>query len=136
MFNKPNKAQLDHRGDSNVLYLACPYAHSDVEVKCMRHQAVNYYAQQYLLSGKFVYSPLTHNIPLHHPGIEHTWEVWAAFDKAMLSRCNELVVLKLDGWKESVGVSAEIKFAETLAIPVTYVEPDKNILERFITVTT
>jgi hypothetical protein len=34
-----------------------------------------------------------------------------------------MVVLKLGGWEESVGIAAEIKIAEDLGIPVTYMEP-------------
>lgn len=44
-------------------------------------------------------------------------------DREHLKRCNELVVLMLDGWKESRGVQAEIRIALELGKPVRYLDP-------------
>ena len=41
-------------------------------------------------------------------------------DLAMLAVCDELVVLMLPGWRDSVGVAAEIAAAEELNMPITY----------------
>ena len=41
----------------------------------------------------------------------------------MLSRCDELRILGLDGWEESVGVSLERRYARQLRIPVSVVDP-------------
>jgi hypothetical protein len=37
-----------------------------------------------------------------------------------LRRCDEVVVLMLDGWERSEGVQAEIRIAEALGKPVRY----------------
>ncbi|MFK5165356.1 DUF1937 family protein, partial [Propionibacterium freudenreichii] len=46
------------------------------------------------------------------------WEFWAAYDEAILSSCISLIVLPLDGWQESKGVSAEINIARRMGLPV------------------
>ena len=40
------------------------------------------------------------------------WDYWEAYDKRLLAMCDQLYVLTLDGWYESVGVTAEIKPAQ------------------------
>ena len=39
---------------------------------------------------------------------------------SLLEMCHEVVVLMLDGWRESVGVQAEIAIARELEKPITY----------------
>ncbi len=48
-------------------------------------------------------------------------------DRALLERCDQLVVLMLDGWRESVGVQAEILIASELGIPTRYWEPNGEL---------
>ena len=51
------------------------------------------------------------------------FDYWREYDEAMLDCCEELHVLMLDGWRESVGVQAEIKLAELWGLKIVYVEP-------------
>jgi hypothetical protein len=44
----------------------------------------------------------------------------------MLSRCDDLAVLCLPGWRESVGVRAGIVFAQEIGIPVRFIECRKH----------
>lgn len=113
-----------------VSYLGCPYNHNDKAVMERRYRLVNYYLTHFHKLGKLVYSPLTHNIPMHKLGIEQTWDWWQTFDIAMLSRCNELIVLQLDGWQQSRGLTAEIDYASEHNIPIIYCEPDIEILHH------
>jgi len=107
-----------------ISYLACPYSHQDPAIRIMRHQLVNKVAFEFHKRGKLVYSPLTDNIPLIHLGDkENSWEDWSVFDKEMLSRCDELIVLKIQGWEISKGVSGEIAFAEQLHLPIEIIDP-------------
>jgi hypothetical protein len=48
------------------------------------------------------------------------WEYWEKFDRAFIVASRALIVLTIDGWKDSVGVQAEIKIAKELGIPVDY----------------
>lgn len=110
--------------DVKISYLACPYSHPDREMKEMRHHLVNRMALELHKRGRLVYSPLTHNIPLIHlSGKSNNWDDWEAFDKAMLARCDELLVLKIPGWDISQGVTAEMEFAKELNIPIEIIDP-------------
>ena len=48
------------------------------------------------------------------------WDFWQRFDGKYLRRCDGVVVLMLDGWRESAGVRAEIRLAGELGKPMTY----------------
>lgn len=72
--------------------------------------------------GHYVFSPIAHSHPLALcSDLPTHWEYWREYDEAMLGACNELWVLMLDGWKDSVGIQAEIAAAERLGLPVHYV---------------
>lgn len=116
-----------------ISYLACPYSHPDPNVKAKRHQLVNRITFEFHKLGKLVYSPLTHNIPLIHLSEkENNWNDWELFDKSMLARCDELIVLKIDGWKLSKGVTAEIAFAKEINLPILMIDPNKLNLGEIV----
>jgi len=53
-------------------------------------------------------------------GLPTDWAFWQHVDREHLERCDEMVVLMLDGWEESAGVQAEIRIARELGKPVRY----------------
>jgi nucleoside 2-deoxyribosyltransferase len=106
-----------------VIYLASPYSHPDEAVRETRFRQACWHAVRLMREGQLVYSPIVHSHPLAEMGLPGDWPFWAEHDRAMLERCDVLSVLKLPGWTESVGVSAEIGMAEALRIPVRYEEP-------------
>jgi hypothetical protein len=73
--------------------------------------------------GQQVFSPIAHTHPIAQFDLPKGWEFWEEFDRWYISRCDEVVVLMLRGWRESKGVQAEIKIAEELGKPVSYIEP-------------
>jgi hypothetical protein len=74
-------------------------------------------------AGFVVFSPITHSHPIHLHGVPGDWGYWEAFDRVMIGACSRVVVLRLDGWKESRGVKAEISIAQELGKPVECVDP-------------
>ncbi|PCI95963.1 hypothetical protein COB11_00765 [Candidatus Aerophobetes bacterium] len=117
----------------SVSYLACPHQHKDKDIKRKRLDAVTHVAA--LLHGKedYVYSPLTHNLPMSCYGLEQSFDLWKAFDLEMVERCDRLYVLTLPGWDASEGVQAEIAHAKKLNKPIKMLEYDlesKQLLER------
>lgn len=50
-----------------------------------------------------------------------TFKDWKDIDICAIDHCDEIWVLMMDGWKESVGVQAEIKHAKKNKIPIRYV---------------
>lgn len=107
-----------------MIYLASPYSHSEAVVREQRLRAACHATAQLIAAGHIVFSPIVHGHPLVHHGLPTDWLFWERFDRDYLVRCNEVVVLMLDGWRESVGVAAEIRIAAELGKPVRYLAPE------------
>lgn len=103
-----------------LIYLTSPFTSDDQSVELARlNQAIS--AQRCLLEmGLKVFGPLIHSLPFL--AIPH--KQWMAIDCDILKACQVLVVLMLDGWKESKGVRIVIGKAEDLDISIEYLTPD------------
>ena len=112
-----------HQGQKNLVYLAVPYSHPDERVRQERYEAVTKAAGFLMNEGYIVFSPITH---CHHIkqicDLPTGWEYWEAFDRAYLKHCSKLIVLKLHGWEDSVGVNAEIDIAKEMGIEIEYMD--------------
>ena len=106
-----------------MIYIASPYSHPDPAVRETRFQAACRAAAELMRRGKIVFSPISHSHGITQYGLPKDWQFWEACDRAHLERCDEVVVLMLDGWRESVGVKAEIGIARELGKPVSFIEP-------------
>jgi len=117
--------RYDGGQDRGFVYLAGPYAHNDPAVRETRYRLLTATAAKMMREGTPVYSPITHNHLLATMNEMPTgWDFWRSMDEQMIEQCIELHVLMLDGWKESVGVTAEIGIAESLGKPVKFIEPE------------
>lgn len=105
---------------SHLYYLASPYSHKEREVMNERAEVATKAAVDLLHKGIFVFAPIPYNAPWEKYGLPGDWGFWQEFDKAFVSRMDAVVVLTIDGWDRSTGVTAEIKFAEENRIPVYY----------------
>jgi len=114
------QAQKAMEADRPVIYLASPYSHPDPAVRELRYEIAGEVATRLLHSGHLVYSPIVHSHPLVLHGLSTGWEYWRDLDMAMLSRCQELLVLTISGWAESEGVQAEILAAKEMGMPIRY----------------
>ncbi len=114
-----------------MIYLASAYSHPDARVREWRFQEACRAAAALLRAGLTVLSPIAHSHPIARFGMPTSWEFWSQIDREYLSRCDVLAVLTIPGWRESVGVQAEIKLAHELGLPVVYVAPcDLEAIER------
>ena len=108
-----------------MIYLATPYTHRDRAVMLARFRAVNKAAAALMSQGLHIFSPISHSHPIAEAGaLPTTWDFWEKYDREILKCCSQVIVLMLDGWKESKGVRAEIEIAESLGIGISYAEPD------------
>jgi anaerobic selenocysteine-containing dehydrogenase len=82
-----------------------------------------------LSAGLAVFSPIAHN---HHVNLAcqlakedgaSRWEFWKRFDLLMIDRADAVIVLRLNGWRQSRGVNAEIEHAQRTGKPVYYFDP-------------
>ena len=78
------------------------------------------YAAECMRNGEYVLSPIAHGHPIAQHGTPTDWGFWQAHGLALLATCDEVRVLMLPGWEDSVGVSSEIAAA---SVPVSYVNP-------------
>lgn len=107
-----------------LLYLACPYSDGNEEVKRERLRISCEVAAVLMAHGIAVFNPLSHTVGIAEAGdLPEDHDFWMRMDLPILSRCDEMLVLALDGWMDSRGVQTEIEFAIARGIPVTIIEP-------------
>ena len=105
-------------------YLASPYSHPNPAVREARFQAACRATAELMRAGRVVLSPIVLTHPLTAFGLSTDWSFWERYDREFLQRCDEVVVLMLEGWTQSVGVQAEIRLATELAKPVSFLNPE------------
>lgn len=97
------------------IYLAGPYSHPDPAVREERYRALSRAAADLIAMGHIVYSPISHSHAILACAPEHklptSWEYWREADSAFIKWADEVCIVPLPGWRESVGVKAEIDLA-------------------------
>ncbi len=106
-----------------MIYLASPYSHDDALVRETRFRMVCRVAARLMRHGEQVFSPIAHTHPIAEFGLPKGWEYWEEFDRWFIERCDEVVVLMIDGWKTSRGVRAEIILAKEFGKLIRYMDP-------------
>lgn len=110
----------------SIVYLACPYSHEDEAVRLDRFKVANRVAGWMMKEkGLFVFSPISHTHPIIEAvgGLGYDFKTWEEYDRAFIRCCSALYVCMAGGWKESVGVTAEIAIAKELGLPVYHILP-------------
>lgn len=108
----------------NYIYLAGPYSHTERKVREERFHQINRVAARLMERGWVVYSPISHNhsIALHYD-LSTGWDYWGRLDRAFIKHALLMAVLMLPGWRESVGVTAEIAIAKEFNVPICLFDP-------------
>ena len=114
-----------------MIYLASPHSHPDPGVREIRFRQVAKTTGYLIRNGFCVFSPIAHSHPidLYTPDLPKGWDFWKKADTEFIRMASEVYVLMLAGWSQSVGVTAEIKLAKELGIPITYIEPENDWLD-------
>lgn len=98
---------------TKLYYLGAPFSHADANVRTERLQRVNQYAARLLQEGYCIYSPMTHHAGLMNAGLmPESFTQWERSDGEIFRRCDGLIVLRLLGWEQSVGLGKEMQWAE------------------------
>ena len=105
-----------------MIYLAGPYSHPDALVREARFDAACRATADLVHAGRVVFSPIVHGHPLVRFGLPTDWSFWQWFNTEHLRRCDEMLVLQIDGWQESEGVRAEIELARAMGKRVSHRE--------------
>jgi len=104
-----------------MIYVASPYNGDSKELTFINYHNVATFCAELIATGEVAISPVAygHNL-LTLAEIPSDWEFWKKFCTDILSRCEKMIVLTLDGWEKSSGVTAEIQIAKKLGIPIIY----------------
>ena len=105
------------------IYLACPYSHKKEEVRLFRFQQANRAALYLMKKGNIVFSPISMSHPVAvQEELPLDWEFWGVFDESFIEWCELLMILKLDGWEKSVGISNERRIAKELNKEIDFMD--------------
>lgn len=111
-----------------MIYLASPYTHTDYAVMKYRFEAVCEKAAELMREGKMVFSPIAHSHVIAGYGLPVDWSYWKNLGEAWIKLCDEFSVFMLDGWRDSVGVTAEIEIATQEGRSISYL-PHFDLME-------
>lgn len=114
---------MDEMSDG-LVYLATPYSHELSEVCEQRFHVVNRVAAKLMQSGIHIFSSISHTHPIAIDGeLPKGWDFWDRFDRLIIGMCVKMIVLRQDGWEESVGVTAELAIAREMGLPIEFMDP-------------
>ena len=98
---------------NQLIYLGSPYTHKLKKVMKERYEKALYVTANLLNQGYHVISPIVHCHPLSVKfKMMPDFEFWKRYNFAILSKCEVLLVLQIDGWLESKGLQGEIEYAK------------------------
>lgn len=106
---------------SKIIYIASPYSSTDEKKRIENYEKVSKFTAHLISNGAVAISPIAYGHPLlgfvDMPG---DWEFWKNFCITFLEKCDEMIVLQLEGWDKSRGVLEEIEYCKNKNIPVWY----------------
>ncbi|ODT84902.1 MAG: hypothetical protein ABS69_01805 [Nitrosomonadales bacterium SCN 54-20] len=95
-----------------VSLLSCPYSDPSEVVKNLRFEAAVTACAHLASLGKIVICPVVMNHPveqnLRKTGRRTPPGFWVTLEQSVAAICDEIIVLKIDGWQTSKGVMREI----------------------------
>jgi len=95
-----------------MYYLASPYTHPNPIVVASRYAEAMVMTYKLMKEEIPVFSPIVHCHEMAQRfAMPKDYAYWKGYNRAMLARADELLILTLDGWEESKGVQDELAFA-------------------------
>lgn len=107
-----------------TIYIASPYSiNANAQLRQERYEYSLMKSIEFTLKGLPVFSPIVHSHPMSlAANMPCTFDFWKDLDCLYIDSCDQMYVLMMEGWKESIGVQFEIQYAKSKGIPITYVE--------------
>lgn len=112
-----------------MIYIASPFSHENQAIEKARYLDAEKYTLHLIREGLPAFSPIVYCYPIHqNRQIRGDFETWKKFNLQMLSRSEELHILQLDQWDQSIGVAHELQWWLTNKLGATFstwlVRPD------------
>ena len=110
------------------LYISLPYSKIDKELS---FRVANAITAHYIKQGFNIFSPISHShIIAKTCGLPDDAEFWEQSNHEFIDWCDQLCVVKLQGWEESTGVMDEIQYAQMADKLVFSIDP-WEILDKY-----
>ena len=95
-----------------MIYLASPYSDPDPHTRVQRYYSVMECVKNLVKQNIIVFSPILHNHELASKcNLPKDAKYWQTHNENFMSIAEEIFVLASNGWKTSLGVQVEIKWA-------------------------
>ena len=109
---------------SEIEYLAIPYSHDDESIRNFRANISDIIWADLCNNNRIIFAPISscHHIATKY-NMPKTWDFWKRIDEEFVKCSKRLLVVTLDGWETSTGVTAEIEIAIENNIPIEYIDP-------------
>jgi len=122
---------VSHLTRYGLVYLATPYSKYELGIEAAFKDACKLTADLQKV-GLYVFSPIAHSHPIAvHGGLDPLdYRIWAPWNEKFMLSSSCLLVGKLAGWSQSVGVWAEIDFFRKRLQPVWFLDPRTLLVER------
>lgn len=123
IYKNKSETKLRKEISGKIIYLASPYSHPDAEVRERNYNKISEITAKMISEGNVVLSPISygHNL-LNFCEMPSDWDFWYNFCVTFLLKCDELMVVKMEGWDISKGVLEEIEIAKNNNIKITFYE--------------
>lgn len=106
---------------AKLVYLASPYSGTTEQREKRLFQTKQFVVSRLDRKDEIIYSPILHSYHIATEfNLPHEFEFWKWRDLEMIKRCDEMLILHLDGWEQSIGVQEELKFARENNITIRH----------------
>lgn len=110
---------LDSLPTDGIIYLGSPYSkQADLDEAA---DLAAWAAARLMSRGWIVYAPIPHGHTIAKNVLPASWDFWKRQCEPFIDAASALVVLKLDGWRDSVGLTYEIARFHEAGKPIIYV---------------
>ena len=115
---------------TNIEYLATPYTHDSEDVMGFRAAVSDAVAAHLTKQGRIIFPPIScyHHIAKKYK-LSTDYKYWQKLDEEFLKISKTLIIITLDGWEESAGVTWERGIAAKYGIPEEFFDPAEQVRE-------
>jgi len=109
-----------------MLYISLPYSSPDPSVRAERAAVARQLMATLIAAGHVTVCPVAMNheaMELLRTAGSPGGAYWRELESSLAAICDELVVLRATGWRESRGVAREIALFEKCGKPVRFLDP-------------
>lgn len=116
---------------TRVWYLATPYSSTDPAIVQARYNDALRVGHALIKAGFVLIQPIAQSHDMcNRYDMPGDFAFWERHCKALIDRCDGIIVAQIFGWRESKGVQSEILYAKEKGKEVLYVGVDGKFIEQ------